>query len=62
MWASAEQAIEAGWAEPHPFAARGLIPANPVMLYAPDDGERQIVEGMVRACHRFASGDDEEVR
>lgn len=58
----AEEAIEAGWAERHPVAARGLIPANAVMLYAPrDDAEREVVEGMVGACHRFARGDDGEV-
>ena len=34
-----EEAIDAGWAEQHPVARRGLIPANAVMLYAPrDDG------------------------
>lgn len=61
--ALAEDAIDAGWAERHPVAARGLIPLNAVMLYAPrDDGERQVVEGMVRACHRFARGDGKEVR
>jgi hypothetical protein len=62
--ALAEEAIEAGWAERHPVAARGLIPGNAVMLYAPrDDAERAVVEGMIRAAHRFARGEgDEEVR
>jgi hypothetical protein len=62
--ALAEEAIEAGWAERHPVAARGLIPANAVMLYAPrDDAERAVVEGMIGAAHRFARGEgDEEVR
>ena len=56
--ALAEEAIEAGWAEQHPVARRGLIPANAVMVYAPrDDGERAVVEGLVRASHAFARGD-----
>lgn len=60
--ALAEDAIEAGWAERHPLAARGLVPANAVMLYAPrDDAERTVVEEMIGAAHRFAKG-DEEVR
>lgn len=54
----AKEAIEAGWAEQHPVARRGLIPANAVMLYAPrDDDERQVVEDLVRAAHAFARGE-----
>ena len=30
----AEEAVSAGWAEPHPVAVRGLIPPTAVMLYA----------------------------
>ncbi|MGH9154209.1 MAG: luciferase family protein [Acidimicrobiales bacterium] len=53
----AEESIEAGWAEQHPAARRGLIPANAVMVYAPrDDGERGVVEQLVRASHAFARG------
>lgn len=53
----AEEAIEAGWAEQHPVARRGLIPANAVMVYAPrDDEERDVVEQLVRASHAFARG------
>lgn len=56
--AIAVEAIEAGWAEQHPVARRGLIPANAVMLYAPrDDAEREVVEELVRASHAFARGD-----
>ncbi|HSH62405.1 MAG TPA: hypothetical protein VK988_22700 [Acidimicrobiales bacterium] len=33
--ALAEEAVEAGWAEQHPVARRGLIPPNAVMLCAP---------------------------
>ena len=53
----AVEAVEAGWAEQHPVARRGLIPANAVMLYAPrDDAEREVVEMLVRASHAFARG------
>ena len=53
----AEEAIEEGWAEQHPVARKGLIPANAVMVYAPrDDEERAVVEQLVRASHAFAKG------
>ena len=53
--AVATEAIEAGWAEQHPVARRGLIPPNAVMVYAPrDDGEREVVEQLVRSSHAFA--------
>lgn len=56
--ALAAEAIEAGWAEQHPVARRGLIPANAVMVYAPrHDSEREVVEGLVRASHAFARGE-----
>jgi hypothetical protein len=49
------EAVEAGWAELHPVAMRGLIPPNAVMLYAPrDETELEVVEGLVRAAHAFA--------
>ena len=51
----AAEAIEAGWAELHPVARKGLLPHNAVMLYAPrDDGELDVVERLVRASHAFA--------
>jgi hypothetical protein len=54
----AVDAIEAGWAEQHPVARRGLIPGNGVMVYAPrDDAERAVVEGLVRASHAYARGE-----
>ena len=38
------------------IARRGLIPANAVMLYAPrDDGELDVVAGLVEASYTFAS-------
>ena len=51
----AEEAVEAGWAEPHPVALRGLIPRSAVMIYAPrNEGELGTVEELVRASHAFA--------
>ena len=50
-----EEAVAAGWAEPHPVALRGLIPPTAVMLYAPrDETELAVIEGLVRASHAFA--------
>jgi hypothetical protein len=49
------EAVSAGWAEPHPVALRGLIPATAVMLYAPrDEAEMDVIESLVRASHAFA--------
>jgi hypothetical protein len=51
----AEEAVAAGWAEPHPAALRGLIPPTAVMLYAPrGETELAVIEGLVRASHAFA--------
>lgn len=52
---TAREAIDAGWAEPHPVALQGLIPETAVMLYAPrDESELDVIEGLVRASHAFA--------
>jgi hypothetical protein len=52
------EAIEAGWAEMHPVARRGLIPPTAVMLYAPrDEAEREVVEQLARSSYAFARGD-----
>jgi hypothetical protein len=49
------EAVEAGWAELHPVALRGLIPPTAVMLYAPrDESELEVIESLVRASHAFA--------
>jgi hypothetical protein len=49
------EAVAAGWAEPHPVALRGLIPATAVMLYAPrDEAEMDVIESLVRTSHAFA--------
>jgi len=46
------EAVEAGWAEPHPIARLGLIPDTIVMLYAPrDENELDMVAGLVTATH-----------
>lgn len=53
----AEAAIEAGWAELHPVARRGLIPPTTVMLYAPRNAEElEVVYRLVLASYRFAGG------
>lgn len=53
----ADRAVDAGWAERHPVALMGLIPANVVMAYAPrDEGEVDVVIEILRAALRFASG------
>src|SRR3954469_4777073 len=49
------KAVEAGWAEPHPVALRGLIPPTAVMLYAPrDEAELDVIEALLLASHGFA--------
>jgi Luciferase len=54
---TADEAVEAGWAEPHPVALRGLIPRTAVMLYAPrDEDELDVIESLIRASHAFATG------
>jgi hypothetical protein len=52
----ADEAVKTGWAEQHPVARRGLIPANAVMLYAPrDDAELDAVTALVEASYTFAA-------
>jgi len=46
------EAVETGWAEPHPIARLGLIPDTIVMLYAPrDENELDVVADLVTAAH-----------
>lgn len=53
----AQQAVDAGWAEQHPVARRGLIPPGSVMLYAPrDDAEADVLAALVRASWAHARG------
>ncbi|MEM9466673.1 MAG: luciferase family protein [Actinomycetota bacterium] len=50
-----EVAIERGWAENHPLAARGIVPHNVVMVYGPrDEAELEVVTRLVAASHAFA--------
>jgi hypothetical protein len=51
----ARAAIEAGWAELHPVARRGLIPPTTVMLYSPRDvDELEVIYGLLVESYRFA--------
>lgn len=44
-------AIEAGWAEPHPLAGRPSVSPDTVMIYAPrDEAEIAVVVDLVRAA------------
>jgi luciferase-like monooxygenase len=53
----AREAVDAGWAEPHPLARMGLIPETAVMLYAPrDDDELAVIETLIGASRQFAGG------
>jgi hypothetical protein len=50
------QAVQQGWAEPHPMARQGYLPETLVMVYGPRDQEElDIVWQLVRISHRFAS-------
>lgn len=58
-----EAAIEAGWAELHPVARRGLIPRTTVMVYAPRNrDELEVVYGLVLASYRHAGGREERTQ
>ena len=53
----ATAAIDAGWAEPHPLAARMHGPSIAVMVFAPrTDEEVDVVAGLVETSYRFATG------
>ncbi len=50
-------AIDAGWAEPHPLAARMQGPSVAVLVFAPrDDDEVDAVATLVEISHRNATG------
>ena len=52
-----QAAINAGWAELHLVARRGLIPPTTVMLYAPRDAaELEVIYGLLVESYRFAGG------
>lgn len=51
-----DEALNKGWAEPHPLIARGIVPRSVVMLYGPrDPDEVEVVWTLVQESHRFAS-------
>lgn len=51
------ETLDKGWAEPHPLAARGLVPTSVVMLYGPRDAdELEIIWRLVQDSHSFARG------
>lgn len=53
----ARHVIDKGWGEPHPMAARGIIPTTIIMVYAPRDWhEVDFVLGILAASHEFARG------
>jgi phospholipase/carboxylesterase len=53
----AASAIEAGWAEPHPLALRGVVPGTIVMLYGPRDlRELEVIGNLVAVSFEFARG------
>lgn len=54
--------VEAGWAEIHPVARRGLISSGTVMVYAPrDEEEVEVLSQIVTASYEYArnAGPDE---
>jgi hypothetical protein len=53
----ATDAIDKGWAEPHPLARRHIAPASLVMLYGPrDEVELNTVWRLIEASYAFARG------
>lgn len=51
----ASRVVEAGWAEQHPVARRGLITSGAVMVYAPrDEEEAELVSQIVTASFEYA--------
>jgi hypothetical protein len=53
----AAAAVDAAWAEPHPFVLTGQLPPTHVMVYAPRDrDELEVVWRLVDSSYRFAAG------
>jgi hypothetical protein len=53
--AVASRVVEAGWAEQHPVARRGLITSGAVLVYAPrDEEEAELVSRIVTASFEYA--------
>lgn len=54
---AAAEAIDKGWAEPHPLALRGIAPQTLVMIYGPrDEGELETIWRLIEASYGFARG------
>jgi hypothetical protein len=54
---AASEAIDKGWAEPHPLALRGIAPPTLLMLYGPRDAlELETVWQLIKLSHSFACG------
>lgn len=52
----ASAAVEAGWGEVHPMAARGVLAPSVLMIYAPrDDDELDTVAQLVEAAWKHAT-------
>ncbi|MEM7135126.1 MAG: luciferase family protein [Myxococcota bacterium] len=48
-------AVDRGWAEVHPLARRGVVPATVVMVYGPrDEDELAVVKALIAGSHAFA--------
>jgi hypothetical protein len=55
--ALAAEAVRCGWAERHPMAGKDGFGDGLVMIYAPrDDAEAEVVEQLVDAAYRTATG------
>jgi phospholipase/carboxylesterase len=53
-----DDTIDKGWAELHPVARLGMIPATVVMLYGPrDEMELETIWKLVQSSYAFARGD-----
>lgn len=51
------EAIEKGWAEPHPLVKAGVLPENLVMVYGPRDREElETVWGLIERSYAYATG------
>jgi hypothetical protein len=58
----ARAAVDAGWAEVHPAVPLLGLPENRLMLYGPrDDGELEVVHGLLLEAYRYAGGRDADV-
>lgn len=53
----ARAAVESGWAEVHPAVPLLGLPENRLMVYGPrDDGELEVIYGLLLEAYRYAGG------